>query len=405
MTTGTGARTGSMKKTTGDQQLVKRINRSVLLRLLRAQPGLSRARLAQESGLTKSTVSLLVRELIEDGWLSESGTPVAGEGMGRPSTPLQINVGVRALIGIEVGVEVLRVVGVSLQGELLCSATEALDDGAPAAACRQAAAMVARAHAQLAQRGLSLSGIGIGVPGAVDDLSGLVRFAPNLGWRNVDLMPLFTAALDKAGVPPVPIQLQNEADAAALGEYEFAPEGEGEDPLIFVNCDFGVGAGIVLNDRLFVGAQGMAGEIGHTILQVDGPRCSCGRRGCAEAFFGARALSTRGADPARAGAFLGVLLQNLWVTFDPKVIVVGGECCAAHPELLEAAMQAVERFADAAAMPAPQLRAARYGALAPAVGAAAFALHEYLRPMHPDAGARREHQVQKSRRAHAGAAA
>src|SRR5689334_19073697 len=137
------------------------MNRSVLLRLLRAQPGLSRARLAQESGLTKSTVSLLVRELIDDGWLSESGAPVAGEGMGRPSTPLRINVGVRALVGIEVGVEVLRVVGVSLQGELLCSATEALDDADPAAACRQAAAMAARAHAQLAQRGLALAGIGI----------------------------------------------------------------------------------------------------------------------------------------------------------------------------------------------------------------------------------------------------
>ena len=85
--------------TIGDQQLVKRMNRSVLLRLLRAQPGLSRARLAGESGLTKSTVSLLVRELIDEGWLSEAGATVA-DGLGRPSTPLQIDVGVRALMGV-----------------------------------------------------------------------------------------------------------------------------------------------------------------------------------------------------------------------------------------------------------------------------------------------------------------
>jgi predicted NBD/HSP70 family sugar kinase len=391
--------------TLGDQQLVKRINRSVLLRLLRARPGLSRARLAQESGLTKSTVSLLVRELLDDGWLSESGAAVAGDGLGRPSTPLSIHVGVRALIGVEIAVEVIRVAGVSLQGELLCSASEALRDHAPAAVCRQAAAMAARAHAQLAARGLALAGIGVGVPGAVDDATGLVRFAPNLRWRNLDLLPLLGEALAAAGVPAAPILLQNEADAAALGEYEFAPSGESEDPLIFVNCDVGVGAGIVLNDRLFVGAQGMAGEIGHTILQMDGPRCSCGRRGCAEAFFGSRALGRRGADLAAAGGFLGVLLQNLWVTFNPRVIVVGGESCTAYPAWLQAALATVEKFADAAGMPPPQLRAARYGTLAPAVGAAAFALHEYLRPMHPDASARRAQQAIKSRRAREASAA
>lgn len=368
-------------KTTGDQQLLKRINRSVLLRLLRAQPGLSRARLAQESGLTKSTVSLLVRELLDDGWLSESDVTAPGDGVGRPSTPLSINVGMRALIGVEIAVRVVRVAAVSLGGEVLSSAIEPLADKAPEAACRQAAALVAQAHAQLVLRGLTLSGIGVGVPGAVDDQSGLVRFAPNLGWRNLDLLPLLTASLAAAGVPDVPTQLQNEADAAALGEFEFAPGGAGEDPLVFVNCDYGVGAGIVLNDRLFIGAQGMAGEIGHTILQVDGPRCSCGRRGCAEAFFGERTLAQPDADPLRAGTFLGVLLQNLWVTFNPRVIVVGGNSCAIHPELLEQAMRTVEKFADAAAMPPPLLRAARYGALAPAVGAAAFVLHDYLRPM------------------------
>ena len=368
-------------KTTGDQQLLKRINRSVLLRLLRAQPGLSRARLAQESGLTKSTVSLLVRELLDDGWLSESDVTAPGDGVGRPSTPLSINVGLRALIGVEIAVRVVRVAAVSLGGEVLSSAIEPLADKAPEAACRQAAALVAQAHAQLVLRGLTLSGIGVGVPGAVDDQSGLVRFAPNLGWRNLDLLPLLTASLAAAGVPDVPTQLQNEADAAALGEFEFAPGGAGEDPLVFVNCDYGVGAGIVLNDRLFIGAQGMAGEIGHTILQVDGPRCSCGRRGCAEAFFGERTLAQPDADPLRAGTFLGVLLQNLWVTFNPRVIVVGGNSCAIHPELLEQAMRTVEKFADAAAMPPPLLRAARYVALEPAVGAAAFVLHDYLRPM------------------------
>src|SRR5262245_4006185 len=104
--------------TIGDQQLVKRLNRSVLLRLLRAQPGLSRAGLASASGLTKSTVSLLVRELLEDGWLAEAGAP-ATSGPGRPSTPLQISARARALIGVDIAVECVRVVCVSLHGDVL----------------------------------------------------------------------------------------------------------------------------------------------------------------------------------------------------------------------------------------------------------------------------------------------
>ncbi|RSZ38539.1 MULTISPECIES: ROK family transcriptional regulator [unclassified Variovorax] len=377
-------------KTTADQQLVKRMNRSVLLRLLRAQPGLSRARLAGESGLTKSTVSLLVRELIDEGWLSEAGATVA-DGLGRPSTPLQINVGVRALMGVEIAVETVRLVCMSLQGEVLHSDTHALTDGSPAGVCALVARMAAAAHERLKQLGLRLSSIGVCVPGAVDDCTGVVRFAPNLGWRNVSLLPALEKAFAAVGLPGVTVQLQNDADAAVLGEYEFAAAvgQEGEDPLIFVNCDVGVGAGVVLNDRLFTGGQGMAGEIGHTILELDGPLCSCGRRGCAEAFFGSRVLEREGADTRRAAAFFGVLLQNLWVTFNPRAIVLGGKACTDHRGFVQTAFECVKRHADGAGMPAPDLRTARYGELAPAVGAAALALHEYLRPLQPDATARR----------------
>ena len=377
-------------KTTGDQQLVKRINRSVLLRMLRAQPGLSRARLAAESGLTKSTVSLLVRELLDDGWLTEAGVTV-NEGLGRPSTPLRINEGVRALIGVEIAVEVVRVVCVTLQGEVLHSEEQPLVSRAPARACEQTARMVATAYTGLESLGLQLVGVGACTPGAIDHDTGQLLFAPNLGWRQLDLLSLLTRALAEVGLPPVPLQLQNDADASALGEYEFA-DGEGEDPLVFVSCDVGVGAGIVSNDRLFSGAQGMAGEIGHTIMQIDGPQCSCGRKGCAEAFIGLRALSGlngAAADLSRSGHYLGVLLQNLWTTFNPRAIVVGGKSCDHHPEFLQSAIDTVARYAASAGMPPPSVRTARYGPLAAAVGAAALSLHEYLRPMHPNSEARR----------------
>ena len=379
-------------KTTGDQQLVKRINRSVLLRLIRAQPGLSRAQAASQSGLTKSTVSSAVRELIDEGWLSEMGQAAACaarvqstlSGLGRPSTPLQINASARGLIGVEIAVDCLRGVGVSLLGKVLWSIEVPLHRTEPAYVCQQAAKVVSQAQAELMRMDIRPSGVGIGLPGAFDEVSGMVGFAPNLGWRNVAFLPLMLHALQVSGLPVVPVHVQNEADTAALSEYEFASN-ESDSALIFVTCDVGVGAGIVLNDRLFTGAQGMAGEIGHSILQRDGPLCSCGRKGCAETFIGARALARelkQTGSVQHAGQALGILIHNLWSTFNPGVLVVGGASCIKHPELLQSAQDTLKAYCASAGIAAPSIRPARYGALAAAVGAAALVLHHYLRPMH-----------------------
>lgn len=367
-------------KTKGDQQLVKRINRSVLLRLLRAQPGLSRARLAQTSGLTKSTVSALVRELLDEHWINEADAPVASDGMGRPSTPLHIDGQRRVLLGVEIGVQQMRLVTVSLIGEVLDAQTQAMEKPDAASTCVQLTRMVAQAWHTLRQREQRLCGVGVCLPGAIDEGSDLVRFAPNLGWRDLPFHAMVCQALAQAEIPPMEIHLHNDADAAALGEYEFASTMGDADPLIFISCDVGVGAGVVLNDHLFSGARGMAGEIGHSIMQVDGELCSCGRRGCAETFIGARALGTS-AGITRASRYLGVLIQNLDVMYNPRVVVVGGPSCSDRPELLQDAIDVVAQYAQAAGVPPPLVRGARYGLQAAAVGAAAVAWHHYLRPL------------------------
>jgi predicted NBD/HSP70 family sugar kinase len=377
-------------KTTGDQQLVKRINRSVLLRMLRIQPNQSRAELAVSTGLTKSTVSLLVRELIEDGWLTE--VDVAGEnepaslrGLGRPSIPLCINGKSRGLIGVEIAIEALRVVVLSLNGKVLWDAEEILLSQTPASVCDQTAKLVARAHAHMRAQNIHTSGLGIGVPGVFQEATGRVEIAPNLGWRNVDFMPLIIKSLAHAGLPKMPVYVRNEADTASLSEYEF-PGSDEIHSLIFVNCATGVGAGIVINDRLYSGMHGMAGEIGHSILQPDGLRCSCGRRGCVETLLGARALAAFD-DPARGGQYLGLVLHNLWITFNPELIVVGGYSCHKYPEIVRVAEETLAAYAHSAHMPAPKIRVARYGMLAAAVGAAALTMHQYLRPMYAPSNA------------------
>jgi predicted NBD/HSP70 family sugar kinase len=368
-------------KATGDLQLLKRINRSVLLRLIRSQSDLSRARLAVLSGLTKSTVSALVRELLDEHWLTEAAAPVASPGLGRPSTPLNIDASKRVLIGIEVAVDCLRLVCVSLSGAILTHTEVALQDRLPERACAQMGGLVQTLCRQLDEKQLLLTGVGVCLPGAVDEAQGLVRLAPNLGWRDVPFRSMVAAEFARLGIATA-IHLQNDADAAALGEYEFAG-GSSDDPLIFVNCDVGVGAGIVLNDRLFTGFLGAAGEIGHSIVQVNGPLCSCGRKGCAEAFIGARALA-RNQDAQKAGQYLGVLLQNLDAMFNPRVIVVGGSSCIDHPQLIDRARSTQQAYAGAAGLQAPLVRAARFGVQAAAVGAAALVLHQFLRPLLKD---------------------
>ena len=370
-------------KATGDQQLVKRLNRSLLLRRLRAAPGRSRAQLALDSGLTKSTVSALVRELIDEHWLVEAGGPVVGAGMGRPSTPLQIDGRTRVLVGLEIGVRALRRVTLSLTGVVLASSEEPLADVAPQAACAQAARVIRAACDQATRAGHVLTGIGIGLPGAIDPLTQRVRFAPNLGWRELDVLSPIRRALARAGLPPMALHLRNDADAAALGELEFGADGS-PDPLVFVSCDVGVGAGIVLHDRLFSGAGGLAGEIGHSVIDAQGLPCSCGRRGCAETLVGAQALARPGG-VARGARALGLLIQHLDAMFNPATVVIGGSSAQEHPRLLTLAAEEVARFARAGGVAPPAVRPARFGLQAAAVGAAALAWHEFLRPAHAHA--------------------
>ena len=131
---------------------------------------------------------------------------------------------------------------------------------------------------------------------------------------------------------------------------------------------------------MFTGVHGMAGEIGHSILEINGPLCSCGRQGCVEAFIGASALSKM-KDPSDGGRYLGVVLQNLCTTFDPGVLVLGGASCVAYPNLVQVAETVLHQYAKDAGISPPVVRRARYGLLAAAVGAAALVLHHDLRPM------------------------
>ncbi len=365
--------------TTGDLQLVKRINRGLLLRLIRAQPGLSRAQLAAVSGLTKSTVSQLIRELLKERWLEEGDSQQA-QGTGRPSTPLHLDGAARVLLGVELDVQTVRVVAVSLTGRVIVEEEQVLLQTTPEGACRQVAQRVRAMHARLIRRQQRVCGLGIGVPGMFDERTGQMLLAPNMGWRNIAFESLVYTELARVGLARLPVLIRNEADTAAISELEFA-QGNGPGSLVFVTCGVGVGAGLILNGQLFTGFRGMAGEIGHSTVERNGRLCSCGRRGCAETLFGARALAAL-ADPSEGGEALGLVLHNLWTALGPQQLVIGGASCFRYPALVQRAMETLQRYERESGLAAPPVRVARYGLWASAVGAAALVLHHELHPMH-----------------------
>jgi predicted NBD/HSP70 family sugar kinase len=399
----------------GDQQLLKQINRMALVRQLCNQPGLSRAALAETVGLTKSTVSLLVRELLDEGWLSESALLATGA-LGRRATPLHIDSTRLALIGVDLGIGAARIVATNLLGEVLDEAVIDYANGADAIACigQMAAGVVHMARADGTLAGRTLLGVGIGLHGVVDDATGVLHYAPHLGWRNVDVANQMRAHFAFTALDGKPLFIQNEANVAALAELEFSNQA-GADPLIYLSIGYGVGAGIIVNGRLLTGLYGFAGEVGHTILQQDGPPCSCGRRGCADALIGLQALMdeinggpAHGAEllerlfaqaeagdavvcavVAAAGRKLGVLLNNLWVAFDPMCIVIGGAALRLGDRFLDPGRQVLNDCASATLLPAPAIRTPRFGINAIAIGGAAMARHYLMRPFADQSGGRR----------------
>lgn len=384
---------------TGDQRLLKRINRMAIVRLVRARPGLSRADLAVETGLTKSTVSLLVQELVDEGWLREEEVLITGA-IGRRPTPLRLDGSRLALIGAELEIGNLIVLAMSLDGSVLEERRQAFaHDDDTDLVIAHLAAMIADVALLVKGQGRQLLGTGVALPGAVLESDGMLMSAPNLGWRHVPVRAELQRELAARGWQEMPLFVRNDCDVAALGEIEFSPGSTG-DPLLFIGLGVGVGSGMVVGGRLLVGQRGFAGEIGHIQLQPEGPLCTCGRRGCAEAYMGLGAVAksldcsigevfdrTKRTDAATvkalqiAGQRLGVLMHNLWTTLDPALIVLGGSGCGLGPVFLNAATRSFEALAQSAGIDVPEVRLAKFGGHAVPAGAAALVLHKLLQPL------------------------
>ena len=275
----------------------------------------------------------------------------------------------------------------------------------------QAEDLVQEAIQQATAGETHLFGIGLGVPGLVDHATGTLLFAPNLKWSNVPLRDMWQKRFG------VPVVVENEANAAALGEWMLGVARQ-VDNFVYLSAGVGLGGGLIIGGRVYGGRGGFAGEVGHTTLEPDGPPCNCGSHGCWEVLIGPTAIIQRvrqamvegratnllalcGGDveairmehvlqaaeqgePAvlntldEVGRYLGIGIANLINTFNPSLVVLGGVLSLAGPYILPRARQEVNTRALAAACENVQIIVSAFKFDACVMGGVALILHEIL---------------------------
>lgn len=294
-------------------------NRSLVLQTLFHQGAMSRADISRETGLTRVTISDLVTELIDDGYVAERGLREV-TGPGKPAILVDLDREGHRIVGLDLS-RSDRFLGavLTLDGEIVARH----DVDVPADRADILGTVIALAQELVADAHAPVLGIGVGTPGVVDD-RGVVLTAPNLGWTDLDLEQALRTATS------LPVLVANDANAAVLAEYTF---GGGGDDLMLVRVGRGVGSGLLSGGQPMRGARFAAGEIGHVTVGTDGgPVCVCGKVGCLEAWLSVpsleRALAEPGADRDEvlhgAGERLGIALAPVVGALDLSEIVLSG---------------------------------------------------------------------------------
>ena len=274
-------------------EVVRDINRRIVLNLIRTRQPLSRADLARVSGLQRSTISLIVEELIQQDWVIEG--PTGRLPRGRRPTFLRLN-DQRGIIGVDVRPGQILVALADVNGKFKSQEAFATPPD-PNTAVDELLVRIQRLLRSCPEK--TVEGIGISLPGRVDHASGRLVFAPNLNWPAFDLRTPVEAATG------LEVEMENAANACVLAAawFDYLESRN----LVVVTVSEGLGTGILVNGQLARGLSGMAGEFGHVPVEREGPLCGCGSRGCWEVFASNRAALRYYCQPSPAADGLSFL--------------------------------------------------------------------------------------------------
>ncbi|AZB44777.1 ROK family transcriptional regulator [Bacillus sp. FJAT-42376] len=356
---------------------MKSLNRSLILNIIRSSGSISRADIAKKTRLTPPTVTNIVHELLNEGLVLEGQTgPSNG---GRKPIMLRINSKNFYIIGVDVGVKKIRFAMTDLNADILFKNMVSINEKMrEEELVRTIVKQIYMLIDQSAVPREKIMGIGIGMHGIVDAEKGISIFAPGLHMKNIPLKSMLETEF------MIPVKVENDVRAMALGEAWFG-NGIGFEDLICINIGYGIGAGIIMNGQLFRGRHGLAGEIGHTVVDLNGPKCTCGSYGCLqtlaahdglkhaavkEIILGRQTLISELAEGnvekisgkiihqaagqgdglaieilRSTGKYLGAAISNLVHILNPPKIIIGGGISKAGHFLLEPLKEVVQKRA------------------------------------------------------------
>ncbi|MDQ3712492.1 MAG: ROK family protein [Acidobacteriota bacterium] len=254
-------------------ETARNINRRIILDLIRTCQPVSRADLARLSGLQRSTISLITEQLMTEQWITQGA--LGHLPRGRKPRFLHLNIERAGIIGVNVRPTTTTIALANLNAQFI--AHESFQTNADANVFIEDLTRRLQSFIKL-HPDIYFEGIGISMPGRVDSISKQLVFAPNLGWRDVDLQTPIEQ------VTGLLVEIENAANACALAEIWFDRRSNGMQELIAVTVSEGIGTGIITNGQLLRGASGVAGEFGHVSLNETGPLCKCGNHGCWEMY-------------------------------------------------------------------------------------------------------------------------
>lgn len=391
------------------QQTLRESNLLLLTEeIFSASEPLSRADLSVRTGMTRSTVARLVEDLMAAGIVRE-GAPIDDGTRGRPAVPLHPASRTLAGLGVEVSVDFMVARVLDLTGAVLAEEFIEGDfrDSDPQNVIPQTGELARRVAQTATESGATVVGTVIAIPGLVDARDERLLLAPNLGWRDVNVVAMLCG--NRHGDDETPLEplfgsfisMANEAKLAALAvAQELTAAEEKEQTFLYVSTQIGIGAAVVVDGLVDEGPRGWAGEIGHTAVQPDGPRCGCGASGCLEVFAGKRALVTaagldagasahellalteQGGDPSEqaleaidtAGWALGVAVSGAVNLLDVEDVVLGGAFGPLADLLRPRIEQELNRRVLASAWSSFRVRQSSTGVAPAATGAALRAL-------------------------------
>ncbi len=393
-----------MKK--GSFKWMKSLNRTIILNKIRTEGPISRATIAKQTKLTPPTVSNLVNELIASGLVieSEQGESVGG----RKPTMLIIDQTHYHIIGLDIGTKMIRAVLVDLSGSII----EKLEAPIPLSISKDSLLkLIENTITKLIHlhQDKELIGIGIGMHGVVDIETGISVYAPGLNLHEIPLKDELEERFD------LHVKVDNDVRAMAFGEYWFS-NGKNHDNMAVLNIGRGVGAGIILNGKLFHGEHDLAGEIGHMTIDIHGKPCSCGSYGCWETLISGPAigreaqqlieqgqhtiLKTMAAKDGgnidgklvyeaalagdqlaveileKTGVYIGIGLTNLIHILNPTKIIIGGGVAQAEAFILPKIKETIASKALTKQARDTEIFCSKQGVFATANGAAALVLGE-----------------------------